>query len=94
MLKKRIDKATIRNSDERLTQPNHIAIVYTQQKEAAQYKKYIDYLQSINYIDDTVEDVELEYLQGVHGLRALRIKVNLELSTTQLETDKYRQVVG
>ncbi|MCB0277974.1 MAG: GAF domain-containing protein, partial [Calditrichaeota bacterium] len=75
MLKKRIDKARIRNSDERLTQPDHIAVVYTQFKEAEEYRKYLDYLKSIDYIEDNIEDLELEYLQGIHGLRALRVKV-------------------
>ncbi|WP_018479734.1 GAF domain-containing protein [Pontibacter roseus] len=76
IIKKRIDKAVLRGSDERLTQPGKIAIVYTQQREAQEYRRYIDFLQAEGYIEDEVEDVELEEMQGVQGLRALRISIN------------------
>ena len=51
IIKKRIDKATIKGTTERLTQPNTIAIVYSQDKEAREYKQYLAYLQSIKYIN-------------------------------------------
>jgi hypothetical protein len=76
IVKKRIDKATIKSTGERLTQPGKIAIVYSQSKDAYEYREYIDYLQHSGYIEGEVEDVELEDLQGVQGLRALRITVN------------------
>ncbi len=77
IIKKRIDKAYIRGTKERLTQPNKIAIVYSQDKEALEYREYLEYLQYHNYIDDEIEDVELEKLQGVQGLRALRVSVKI-----------------
>ena len=76
IVKKRIDKAYILNSEERLTQPGKIAIVYTQQKEMEEYMRYIGYLQSIDYLTSSVEHLELEELQGAHGLKALRVEVN------------------
>jgi hypothetical protein len=78
IVKKRIDKALIRDSSERLTQPGRIAIVYSQPVEAAEYQNYIEYLQHRGYVGPDVEDVELEELQGVQGLRALRVAVTLE----------------
>ena len=78
IMKKRIDKAVISGTTERLTQPGKIAIVYSQQKEADEYLKYIDYLKGVGIIKKEVEDLDLEEMQGVHGLKALRITVNLE----------------
>jgi hypothetical protein len=77
IMKKRIDKAEIRGREERLTQPGKIAIVYTQNSEAQEYKQYIEYMQSKGYLEKEIEELELEDLQGVYGLKALRVGVNL-----------------
>jgi hypothetical protein len=77
IVKKRIDKAVIKGTDERVTQPGKIAIVYSHPAEAYEYRGYIEYLQSLGYFSGEVEDVELEELQGVHGLRALRVTIDL-----------------
>ncbi|MGB1042282.1 MAG: GAF domain-containing protein [Tenacibaculum sp.] len=74
IIKKRIDKAHIKGTQERLTVPGKIAIVYSQEKDATEYLKYIKYLQSKKLLG-TIENIELEDLQGVSGLRALRVKV-------------------
>ncbi len=58
IVKKRIDKALIKSSDERLTQPGKIAIVYSHTKDAYEYREFINYLQNGGYIDDEVEDVD------------------------------------
>jgi len=83
IIKKRIDKAVVRGTSERLTQPRTIAIVYAQPNEAAEYRDYIEYLQHLRYLGPDVEDLELDELQGVQGLRALRVSV--ELDNPQLE---------
>jgi len=77
IVKKRIDKALIKGTDERITQPGKIAIVYAQSTEAHEYRGFIEYLQSLGYFTGAVEDVELDELQGVHGLRALRVTIDL-----------------
>jgi GAF domain-containing protein len=77
IVKKRIDKALVRGSSERVTQPGKIAIVYSQPEEAAEYRTYIEYLQHLGHLGADVEDLELGELQGVHGLRALRATVTL-----------------
>jgi hypothetical protein len=75
IVKKRIDKANIKNTGERLTQPGKIAIVYYTSKVADEYKRYFQYLAGRNLILPNFEDVELEELPGVSGLRALRIQI-------------------
>jgi len=76
IVKKRIDKALIKGTSERVTQPGRIAIVYSQPGEAHEYRGYIEYLQSLGYLTRGIEELELEALQGVHGLRALRVTVD------------------
>lgn len=81
IMKKRIDKATLKGSEERLTQPGKIAIVYSQLREANEYKRYIDYLQSTDHLLKEVEYLDLEDLQGIQGLKALRVAVNTSASS-------------
>ena len=78
IVKKRIDKVRIKDTNERLTQPGKIAIVYSQIKDADEYLEYIEFLQNLNLIKPGVEKYDLEELQGVVGLKALRIDVALE----------------
>ncbi len=78
IVKKRIDKAMVKGGKERLTQPGKIAIVYSHRREMFEYLKYIDYLQTEGYLDKTVERLDLQDLQGVSGLRALRVTVNMD----------------
>jgi len=75
MVKKRIDKAHVKDSNERLTQPGKIAIVYFNNTEAQEYMVYIKALQQENLLTDFVEYIEIEELQGVEGLKALRVEV-------------------
>lgn len=75
IIKKRIDKALVKNTGERLTQAGHIAIVYAQLREREEYRGYLDFINDKGYIEGAIEDLELEDMQGVHGLRALRIKI-------------------
>jgi hypothetical protein len=77
IIKKRIDKATVLGTGERLTQPGTIALVYSQSREADEYLEYIDYLQDRELLEPDVEELELEELQGVKGLLALRVRVKL-----------------
>ncbi|MCB0632023.1 MAG: hypothetical protein R2824_28415 [Saprospiraceae bacterium] len=75
ILKKRIDKATVNGTDERLTQAGKVAIVYLQEKDRQEYRKYIEYLQHKGYITDEVEELDINRLQSVQGLKALRVTV-------------------
>jgi hypothetical protein len=77
VVKKRVDKVHIRGSDERLTQPGKIAVIYFNEKEAEEYLGYVKYLQQKGVLEDDLEHLELEELQGVSGLRAFRVGVKL-----------------
>ena len=78
IIKKRIDKVHLKDSSERLTQPGKIALVYFNQREPEEYINYIRYLQGKRILTDDLEYLELEELQGVAGLKALRVGVNVE----------------
>ena len=75
IVKKRIDKAYVKGTNERLTEAGKLAIVYSQNKEAYEYLSYLEYLKSIDYIKGEIEWLELEDLQGVTGLKALRVEL-------------------
>jgi len=77
ILKKRIDKALIKGSSERLTQRGKVAMVWLQDKDRAEYLEYLEHLQQQGYITDEIEELELERLQGADGLKALRATVVL-----------------
>jgi len=75
ILKKRIDKATIKGTEERLTVEGKIAIVYLQEKDRREYLEYIKFLQHRGFLESEVELVELNKLQGAEGLKAIRVSV-------------------
>ena len=75
ILKKRLDKSHIKGTKERLTQPGKIAIVYSQRKDEREYLRYISFLQAKGYFTGNIEIVELEGLQGVSGLKAIRAQI-------------------
>jgi hypothetical protein len=77
IIKKRIDKVHLKDSEERLTQPGKIAIVYSQQKELQEYLEYIEFLQNEKLLTENIEHLELEDTQGISGLKALRVEINL-----------------
>jgi hypothetical protein len=75
IIKKRIDKAYIRNTSERLTQPGKIAIVYNQSKIADEFRRYFQYLAARDLVTGSIEELELEELPGANGLRAMRFQI-------------------
>lgn len=75
ILKKRIDKAVIKGTNERLTVKGKLAIVWLQEKDRIEYLEYLDHLLQQGYITDEIEELELERLQGADGLKALRVTV-------------------
>ncbi|ALM08789.1 cell surface protein [Sediminicola sp. YIK13] len=74
VIKKRIDKSYIKGTDERLTQKGKLSIVYSQKKDELEYLRYIKFLKSKGYFTNNIEIVELEGLQGVSGLKAIRVE--------------------
>lgn len=77
VVKKRIDKAYIKGTRERITEQGKITIVYSGKQEETEYMKYIQFLQFKGILDMEVEQFEIEDLQGIFGLKATRVKVLL-----------------
>ena len=75
IVKKRIDKAFIKNTQERITAIGNITIVYSNKDEEREYLAYIAFLQSKNLLDKDIEMLDVEDLQGITGLKALRVPV-------------------
>ncbi|WP_246062594.1 GAF domain-containing protein [Mesohalobacter halotolerans] len=78
--KKRIDKAFIKNTEERITQKGKLVIIYSQKEDAIEYQQYIKYLQNKQFLGQEVEQLELEDLQGISGLKALRVNILYNVS--------------
>ena len=47
-------------------------------RKRSEYQEYILFLQSKNILSPVIENLELEELQGVSGLKALRVSINME----------------
>ncbi|MGG5903446.1 hypothetical protein [Sphingobacterium daejeonense] len=78
IIKKRIDKAYINNSSERLVQPGTIAIVYSRHQVAGELKACLAEVAEMGFISSFIEEFDLENLQGISDLKAMRVKINLE----------------
>jgi hypothetical protein len=82
IIKSRIDKAVVKGTGQRLTQPQNIAIVYSMQEEKNEMLQHIRYLQEKEFLKKEIEFLDLEDLPGVTGLKALR--VGIVLNSVQL----------
>lgn len=88
LVKKRIDKAHVKFTQERLTQPGKLAIVYMNRWEAEEYLNYINILVAREVLKADVEFVDIEELQGVEGLKALRVSLNLDPLPNEAPADE------
>jgi hypothetical protein len=75
IVKKRIDKACIQGTQERITKPGFMTIVYLNETEEKEYTEYIRILQSENIFEKTFEKLNVQDLQGIAGLKALRVGI-------------------
>jgi len=75
IIKKRLDKAHIKDSSERITCPGKIAIVYFGMENQKEYLDYISRLQKKEILQSDVEFLRVEDLQGITGLLALRVSL-------------------
>ena len=86
IIKKRIDKAHIKNSTERITQVGKIVIIYTQAADLDKYLNYVSFLTYEGYFIGEPELFDVEDLEGAVGLKDLRVKVNFEREETEDES--------
>ncbi|MBJ7882162.1 GAF domain-containing protein [Gelidibacter salicanalis] len=75
VVKKRVDKALIKGTDERVTTKGKLTIIYSQKEDEEAYLNYIKFLQYKKVFDTEIELLELENLQGVTGLKAIRVPI-------------------
>ncbi|GAB3925439.1 GAF domain-containing protein [Mucilaginibacter myungsuensis] len=92
VIKKRIDKSRVLGTNERITQPGKITIIYSKTEEEAEYSHYINILQRQGVIGNLVENFEVEDLQGVSGLKALRLTVQAEHNLEWLRNFNYQEL--
>ena len=52
-----------------------IVIIYSQKSDEREYLRYAKYLQAKSYLGDELELLELEDVQGVIGLKAIRVNI-------------------
>ena len=93
MIKKRIDKSYIKGTSDRLTQTGKLVIVYSQKSDELDYLRYIKYLHTKGYFTGKVEIVELEGLQGVAGLKAIRAEILYKRGKTSERTYTYEDLM-
>lgn len=93
IIKKRIDKSYIKGTNERLTQKGKLAIVYSQRKDEKEYMRYIKFLKAKGYFTNNIEIVELEGLQGVTGLKAIRAEILYTKDTKSERTYTYEDLM-
>lgn len=75
VVKKRVDKALVKGSSERATQKGKLTIIYSQPEDRVAYLQYIRFFQIKRILGDAVELLELGGLQGVTGLKAIRVPI-------------------
>jgi hypothetical protein len=94
--KKRIDKAVVKGTKERVTQVGKIAIIYSLAEEIDEYRNYVNFLIAQGYLKDSLEYLELEDMQGASGLMALRLEVDYNMGSLldEIDLSEIEKVVG
>jgi GAF domain-containing protein len=77
IIKSRLDKALVKGSGERLTQPGRIAVVYSNPSEGKEIRQHIDFLTTLGKLHNDMEVLELDDMPDVRGLKALRVGVDI-----------------
>ena len=83
IIKKRISKAFIKDSTERINQPGKICVIYTEDILREEYSEYFKLLIEQNYLKNDIEYLEVDDLQGINGLLAIRASINYKKEVTK-----------
>jgi len=76
IIKKRINKAFVKNSNERINVPGKLCIIYYEEVLKDEYINYLNLLINQGFLEDNIEFLEVEELQGLSGLLAIRVGFN------------------
>ncbi|MDM1518328.1 hypothetical protein [Myroides odoratimimus] len=87
IIKKRLDKANIKDSTERIVQPKKITIAFASTYDLEEYLGYIEFGQKVGLLDHNLEQFLIEDMQSVSGLIGLRVGVNLDFDIESLDYD-------
>jgi hypothetical protein len=93
IVKKRIDKACIKGTTERLTSIGKLTIVYTNHDEELEYLTYIRFLQLKGMLEEEIEMLDVEDLQGISGLKAIRVKILYDSSLPSKKCYTYAELL-
>ena len=76
-----------------MTQKGKLAIVYSQKKDEREYLRYVHFLKAKGYFTNNIEIVELEGLQGVTGLKAIRAEILYKTDASSEKTYTYNDLM-
>lgn len=94
ILKKRLSKALIKNTNERLVQDNKLVIIYLNEAEKLEYINYIKFMQSKFYFEPEIEVVTIEDLQDITNLQAIRVNINTHFDLNNFQIYSYTNYVN
>lgn len=94
LMKKRLAKAMVKNSGERLVQAHKLTIVYLNETDKNDYLNYISFLREQNYFTEKTEHLEIEDLQDISDLQALRLEINLDFDVEDFKIYSYTDYVN
>lgn len=93
VIKKRLAKAMVKNTNERLVQANKLTIVYLNETDKKDYLSYIDFLKNQDYFIGETEDITVEDLQDITDLKALRVTINTHFNNDNFKIFSYTNYV-
>lgn len=94
LMKKRLAKAMVKNTDERLVQANKVTIVYLNETDKNDYLNYIDFLKDQNYFTGETEYLTVEDLQDITDLKALRVTINTDFTIDNFKIFSYTDFIN
>ena len=94
LMKKRLAKALVKNTSERLVQANKLTIVYLNETDKNDYLNYIDFLKDQNYFTGETEYITVEDLQDITDLKALRLNINIDFNINDFKIFSYTDFIN
>ncbi len=94
LMKKRLAKAHVKHTGERLVQADKLTIVYLNETDKNDYLNYIRFLRDQGYFSGELEYLTVEDLQDITDLKALRLNINTGFNTNDFTIHSYTDFVN